>query len=91
MDSLLRLPLACRYKGHTCAVQADGTLACFGYNYYGQCDVPENLGPITAVVAGNYHTCAVQANGTLVCCGKNHSGQCDLPEGLAYLKSLVMA
>ena len=72
-------------------VQANGTLVCFGHNDYGQCDVPENLGRITAVAAGYDHTCAVQADGTLVCFGYNDRGQCDLPEGLAYLNSLVMA
>jgi hypothetical protein len=51
---------------HTCALQADGTLVCFGYNDYGQCNVPANLGPVAAVAAGGFHTCALQADGTLV-------------------------
>ena len=73
-------------------VQANGTLVCFGKNHSGQCDLPENLGPITALAAaGDNHTCAVQPNGTLVCFGYNDRCQCDLPEGLAYLNSLVMA
>ena len=59
---------------HTCAVQADGKLVCFGDNCLGQCDVPADLGPITSVAAGTGRTCAVQADGKLVCLGLNDFG-----------------
>jgi len=32
----------------TCAVQADGTLVCFGLNHCGQCTVPADFGPVLA-------------------------------------------
>ena len=38
-------------ESHTCAVTQDGQLHCFGRNGAGQCDVPEGLGPITALAA----------------------------------------
>mmetsp|Transcript_12803 Transcript_12803/g.29247 ORF Transcript_12803/g.29247 Transcript_12803/m.29247 type:complete len:137 (+) Transcript_12803:59-469(+) len=56
---------------HNCAIQADGKLACFGKSLYGQCAVPENLGPVLAVAAGAYHTCAIQTDGQLVCWGSD--------------------
>ena len=38
-------------ESHTCAVTQDGQLHCFGRNGAGQCDVPEGLGPVTALAA----------------------------------------
>ena len=38
-------------ESHTCAVTQDGQLHCFGSNGAGQRDVPEGLGPVTALAA----------------------------------------
>ena len=67
--------------GHTCAVQADGTLACFGDDDDGQCSPPEDLGSVMAVAVGFDHTCVVKADGTLVCFGRDNYGQCAPPRG----------
>ena len=64
---------------HTCALQADGRLLCFGNNRDGQCDVPAGIGPVVAVAAGFHHTCALQADGRLLCFGDNDLGQCNVP------------
>ena len=64
------------------AVRADGQLVCFGFNDYGQCDVPADLGPPLAISSGSYHTCAVRPDGQLVCFGHNYQGQCDVPADL---------
>ena len=47
-------------RDHACAVQYDGRLVCFGWNFHGQCNVPADLGPVMAVAAGGCHTCAIQ-------------------------------
>ncbi|MEJ2580881.1 MAG: RCC1 domain-containing protein, partial [Acidobacteriota bacterium] len=47
---------------HTCAIREHGSLACWGYDFFGQATVPE-LDPewydVVQVSSGGYHTCAV--------------------------------
>ena len=55
---------------HSCAIRADGTLACWGSNADGQLTgVP--TGQFVAVAAGGAHSCAIRADGTLACWGSN--------------------
>ena len=58
---------------HTCGVRTDGTLACWGYNNYGQATPP--AGTFTEVSAGWWHTCGVRTDGTLACWGSNGWGE----------------
>lgn len=74
---------------HTCAVHSDGTVSCWGSNYFGQLGngasgVDEisyqpvkvsGLTDVTGVTAGLFHSCALHANGTVSCWGWNHTGQ----------------
>ncbi len=72
---------------HTCAVLADESLWCWGYNNNGQLGdgttVSRNLPvPVTGmdhdvayVAAGIYHTCAILKTGALHCWGLNTYGQ----------------
>lgn len=86
-DSKKALQSASGY-GHTCAVLDDGTVACWGYNYFGQCGTPGETPPydqplpvivtglsnITQVAAGSYHSCALSQTGTVQCWGYNYQG-----------------
>ncbi len=70
----------------TCALQADGTVMCWGNNTYGQLGTLEpginittpvsvaNLTNATAIVAGLAHACAL-ANGNVYCWGRNDYGE----------------
>lgn len=64
---------------HTCALSTDGTLACWGNNWFGQATPP--AGTFTQVSAGEYHTCALRTDGTWACWGRNNYGQSTPPEG----------
>ena len=74
-------------RDHTCAVRANGTVACWGANDAGQIGngttggtrlAPVNVPDLTnvvAIAAGEAHTCAVLATGAARCWGLNSSGQ----------------
>jgi alpha-tubulin suppressor-like RCC1 family protein len=72
---------------HTCALDASGSLKCWGLNQHGQVgdgttQTPFRpvaarglAGPATSVTAGRSHTCAMLGNGTAQCWGDNEYGQ----------------
>lgn len=71
---------------HSCAVLADGTGACWGFNRYGQLGdgtQEDGLGRRTVlapqalrtITAGWSHTCALGDDGTAWCWGRNKYGQ----------------
>ena len=74
-------------NGHTCALETDHTVECWGYNGNGQLgngtttdsNVPvpvSNLNDATAIAAGGYHlTCALETDHTVACWGFNGDGQ----------------
>lgn len=53
---------------HTCALKADNSLACWGWNGYGQATPP--AGAFQQVSAGEYYTCGIRANGFVACWGE---------------------
>lgn len=74
---------------HTCEIRPDGTLWCWGANFYGQLGTGDTSGGPTprqvggrddwsTVSAGGMHTCGVRDNGTLWCWGLNYRGQLGL-------------
>ena len=72
--------------GHSCALRQDGTISCWGNNYWGQLGdrtednslVPVRVVGIadaTAINTGTGHSCALHQNGTISCWGNNEKGQ----------------
>jgi hypothetical protein len=62
---------------HTCGVKTDGTVACWGWDYYGQASPP--AGTFSQVSVGGWHTCGVKRDGTLACWGDDTYGQATPP------------
>jgi alpha-tubulin suppressor-like RCC1 family protein len=70
----------------TCALKMDGTVWCWGPNWYGQLgngtydttDRPIQIGALTGaldVASGGGHACAVRDDGTVVCWGLDGTNQ----------------
>jgi hypothetical protein len=58
---------------HTCYLQPDGDVDCWGYNYYEQ--ATDQAGPFTQVSAGSLHTCGLKPDGGIHCWGDDSYGQ----------------
>jgi formylglycine-generating enzyme required for sulfatase activity len=68
---------------------ADGIVRCWGYNAYGQCDTPANLGACSNVAGGIYHTVALRSDGGVRCWGSNTQRQCNTPADLGACSSVA--
>ena len=53
--------------GHSCGLQADGTISCWGINDRGQADAP--AGSYTQIVAGTGFSCGLRRDRTITCWG----------------------
>ena len=64
---------------HTCALEADGAVQCWGANSWGQTESPE--GRFITIAAGGNHTCGIRTDGSVACWGSNRSKQAAPPDG----------
>ena len=77
---------------HTCALNTNGTVACFGKNDFGQLGLDPNTFPdrqtptavaglsnVTSISAGDVFSCATKADGTVWCWGVDALGQLGVP------------
>lgn len=65
---------------HTCGLQSDGVVACWGNNDYGQVsDTP--AGVFKFIAAGAHHTCGSRYDDTIACWGRNDYAQSSAPSG----------
>ena len=64
---------------HFVTLQDDGSVAAFGNNEYGQCNV-DGWRNVIKVAAGDFHTVALKSDGTVSAVGDNRYGQCNVEE-----------
>ncbi len=74
--------IASRAQGATSVVS-------WGYNRYGGCEVPANLGDVVSIAAGAEHSLALRADGTVVAWGSNLDGESDTSSAPAHPVSLA--
>jgi alpha-tubulin suppressor-like RCC1 family protein len=75
-------PRFCGGRGgqhHSLGLRADGSIAAWGYNYFGQCDVPFPNNGFVAVAAGSGHNLALKTDGSIAAWGYDRYGQCAVP------------
>ena len=53
---------------HACGLRANGSIACWGSNVFGQA-TPPTSGVFTSISSGDAHTCALRNDGAVVCWG----------------------
>ena len=73
---------------HSVALKSDGTLAAWGDNSSGECNVPGGNNYV-AVAAGAYHSIALKSDGSLAAWGDNSLGECNVPGGNDYVAVAV--
>ena len=74
---------------HNVVLKIDGTVAAWGDNFYGQCNVPAGLSNVQAVAGGGYHSLALKNDGTVVAWGYGDLGQTSVPGGLTNVKAIA--
>ena len=79
--SVMAVVLASPASTAQTTVQA-GTPLAWGYNNYGQSDIPSGLTDVVDVAGGTYHNLALKSDGTVVAWGDNFYGQTNVPSGL---------
>ena len=64
---------------HSLGLKADGSIVAWGYNGYGQTNVPAANTGFVAVAAGGDHSLGLKADGSIVAWGYNGDGQTNVP------------
>ncbi|HJQ54385.1 MAG TPA: PKD domain-containing protein [Gemmatimonadaceae bacterium] len=73
---------------HNCAVKNNGSVLCWGYNEYGEINVPADLGSVSQISAGAFHNCALTTSGEVRCWGYNLFGQSTPPADLGAVSQI---
>jgi hypothetical protein len=76
--TLSRAVVAVAGDYHTLAL-VDGTVQAWGYNGFGQVNVPASATNLVAIAAGQYFSLALRADGTVMAWGNNNAGQANVP------------
>ncbi len=77
---------------HSCAINSDKYVSCWGFSSSGAISVPEDIGKVSQVSLGGDsffdHSCAVTESGAVRCWGSNDSGQTNVPTDIGKVRQL---
>ena len=82
---------------HNLVLKADGRIAGWGLNDWGQSTAPAGLSNVAAIAAGGYHNLALKADGSVMAWGRNADGRLyaplhssnPMPEGLSNVVAVA--
>jgi len=69
---------------HWLALRSDGSLVGWGWNRYGEADVPAG-NDFVAIAVGRHYCLALRSDGSLVAWGRNDYGEADVPPGSDFV------
>jgi hypothetical protein len=75
-------------ENHDLLLHGDGTLTGWGWNGFGQTNVPPGTTNVIAVAAGGDDSLALMANGRLIAWGRNDFFQTNVPAGLSNVTAI---
>src|SRR3990172_9187365 len=64
---------------HSLGLKADGSIVAWGYNFYGQTNVPPPNTGFVGVAGGGYHSLGLKADGSIVAWGNSAYGLTNVP------------
>jgi alpha-tubulin suppressor-like RCC1 family protein len=64
---------------HSLGIKSDGTIIAWGWNDWGQCNVPTPNAGFLQVDGGYGHTLGLKSDGTIIAWGRNSDGECNIP------------
>jgi alpha-tubulin suppressor-like RCC1 family protein len=64
---------------HSLGLKHDGSIVAWGFNYYGQCNIPSPNSGFIAISAGYEHSLGLKQDGSIVAWGDNKYGRCNIP------------
>jgi hypothetical protein len=73
---------------HTAVLSSQGDVICWGWNAYGQCDIPAKLPVAMGVACGDVHTAVLFHDGTVGCFG-GEQGTCEVPSNLGPVVAIA--
>ena len=88
-DGLAGVRSICANSKHAMAVLKSGGLRAWGFNDFGQTNVPTNLPAVASADCGRQHSIALLGNGEVRTWGDNASGACTVPSGLTAVRQVA--
>ena len=88
-DGLANVTAIAAGSGHNMALEANGTVAAWGGDTFGETDVPADLTNVVAISAGVSDSLALQSNGKVIGWGFDSGGQINIPQNLTNVVAIA--